>query len=539
MNRIYQGRVTGVEIPIEVSLPPKGRGKPKLETRWLPLHSDLKEAQRLQDEVKPRILELGKVIGDLTTKLQKTNAAENQKQAEQITEDITKAKTELRELRKLLGEPWQTALWEHHQLFQDMVNYYTVALAAMAEGAVDKAGASTAMADFAAQVKERWKSFTHKGRQRAGLRQSLCRILRLPDDETSTWEVCTKKILEGALNHFPERKDEKGMDVFHQVIAEMFPEKSRGIPQKMSKSDWPWLCWKDASGETPAKSSYRKNHGIHDFLSELFNADEHELAKLAKKEVADTFLTSIESTDDENEDSTEDAVSADDQADGLPEGEDDGVKRFVGAEAVTKLRACITTAKQLLAEDTFKTNFALMGGDITEADSVFDRIGQSVADKENECKEKPESLSFQKWNTGGKNKDNKKVELFALFAFDGGSVFTAILLKAQIKQKGYLNQLLKTDPAGYVAIVEKYGLCGPVERKDERVNGKEPYKIVADAKAKAEKAAEDKLPETTDTGNGYTDYIQAIRDKNGIVFPGFTATSGQDRLSLARFQGME
>jgi|GEM_PF-1768544 len=29
---------------------------------------------------------------------------------------------------------WQALLWQHHQLFQDAVNYYTLALAAMAEG---------------------------------------------------------------------------------------------------------------------------------------------------------------------------------------------------------------------------------------------------------------------------------------------------------------------------------------------------------------------------------------------------------------------
>jgi len=169
MNRIYQGRVAGVEIPIKVMLPPKEGRKAKSEIRWLPFHTNQQEAQRLLDEVKPRILELGGVIGDLITKLQKARGAQNNGQVEQIAKDITKAKIELRELRKKLDEPWQTALWEHHQLFQDMVNYYTVALAAMAEGDVDKAGESTAMADFAAQVKERWQSFTHKGKNRAGL----------------------------------------------------------------------------------------------------------------------------------------------------------------------------------------------------------------------------------------------------------------------------------------------------------------------------------------------------------------------------------
>ena len=126
------------------------------------------------------------------------------------------------------------------------------------------------MGDFAAQVKERWSTFTHKGRSRSGLRQSLCRTLTLPDEDESTWERCTALILEGALKHFPRRKDAEDTDVFHGVIAEMFPEKSRLlIPQKMSKTDWPWLCWENASGETPTKAYYRKNRGIHDFMSDI------------------------------------------------------------------------------------------------------------------------------------------------------------------------------------------------------------------------------------------------------------------------------
>lgn len=35
---------------------------------------------------------------------------------------------------KIAREKWQTALWQHHELFQDAVNYYTLALAAMAGG---------------------------------------------------------------------------------------------------------------------------------------------------------------------------------------------------------------------------------------------------------------------------------------------------------------------------------------------------------------------------------------------------------------------
>jgi hypothetical protein len=513
MNRIYQGRVARVEIPIQITLPQKGKGKPKIETQWLLFHRDPVRAQHLTRRV-PELLE--KIESEIAGRavLSKEERAQRPKSKELQEYELLRAEQR---------EQWHEALWQHHQLFQDAVNYYTVALAAMAEGALDKTGANTAMADFAVQVRDRWNSFAHKGKERTGLRQSLCRTLVLLDDEKATWEVCTKIILDGASKHFPERKDAKGIDVFHRVIEEMFPEKSRGLnPQKMSNSDWPWLCWTSATGETPAKSFYRKNRGIHDFLSELFNANEHGLASLAKKPVADTFLTSIEQTDDESEPS-EVAASTHAQADELTKEGADGVEKFTGVEAVNKLRACLITAKKLLTDDTFKMDFALMGGNIGEADAVFERIEKALADKEKECKEKPESLWFQKWNTGGKDKDNLRVELFVLFGFDGGSAFTAALLKARVK-KFHLDRLRKTDLAGYVAIVDKYGLCGPIEREHERVNGKEPFKIVADVRVKAKKALSDESFQKTARDKPHADYIQEIRDKNdNIVFPGFTA----------------
>ena len=78
MNRIYQGRVSGVEIPIKVTLPTKEGRKAKSEIRWLPFHTNQQEAQRLLDEVKPRLSELGNVIGDLITKLQKAKGRAEQ-----------------------------------------------------------------------------------------------------------------------------------------------------------------------------------------------------------------------------------------------------------------------------------------------------------------------------------------------------------------------------------------------------------------------------------------------------------------------------
>jgi hypothetical protein len=94
MNRIYQGRVSAVEIP-----------KAGTKNEWEPLDPD------------PKL-------------------------AKQKAED---------------------ALWQHHELFQDAVNYYTLALAALAEGLSPATSQGAAALAWRQQVRENWLD----GRRRA------------------------------------------------------------------------------------------------------------------------------------------------------------------------------------------------------------------------------------------------------------------------------------------------------------------------------------------------------------------------------------
>lgn len=49
---------------------------------------------------------------------------------------------------------WQEKLWRHHELFQDVVNHYTLALAAMAEGVNGDTAPGAAVLAWRAQVRE-------------------------------------------------------------------------------------------------------------------------------------------------------------------------------------------------------------------------------------------------------------------------------------------------------------------------------------------------------------------------------------------------
>ncbi len=297
MNRIYQGRVTKVEIP-----------NPDLSTQkdqpWILFHSDPKRA-----------VELTKRLPELREKIE----AEIARRAKLSKEERarTAKSPELEEYERLRDEQrkeWESALWEHHQLFQDAVNYYAFALAAMAKGMVekDKDGNErlTPMAQFAEQVfgngkpktvedciEGRWDDFDQKGGKRPGLKHSLARTLGL-DAKTVTPEDCIDRIFGHAYAKFPKREDGKLHDVFRGVIGELFPDKSRGTPQKLANEDPGWLCWKDKGGEPPAEKTYRKQKGLADFMDKLFRADALELKELSKLSVQESNLSGVAAADE-------------------------------------------------------------------------------------------------------------------------------------------------------------------------------------------------------------------------------------------------
>ncbi len=73
---------------------------------------------------------------------------------------------------------WQDTLWQHHQLFQDVVNYYIVALASLGTSPESKL---TKLRGLLGVV---WVGFDKKGQRRQGMGDSLQRAWQLPNPPT-------------------------------------------------------------------------------------------------------------------------------------------------------------------------------------------------------------------------------------------------------------------------------------------------------------------------------------------------------------------
>jgi hypothetical protein len=91
----------------------------------------------------------------------------------------------------------ESALWQHHELFQDAVNYYTLALAAMAAGVEGDSEQAHALRGWAAKVKETWSNASRKAETFAGPQARLALILKLERDK-SDFEAASSRVLQSS-----------------------------------------------------------------------------------------------------------------------------------------------------------------------------------------------------------------------------------------------------------------------------------------------------------------------------------------------------
>jgi IS605 OrfB family transposase len=114
LNRIYQGRVNCVEI----KNPDREAAK---EKPWLLYHSDLKTAEALTTRIPALRTQVEQEIAK-RSKLSKTEREQTPK---------SKELQEYEQLRDEQRKEWQSILQEHHERFQNAVNYYFAVFAAM------------------------------------------------------------------------------------------------------------------------------------------------------------------------------------------------------------------------------------------------------------------------------------------------------------------------------------------------------------------------------------------------------------------------
>jgi len=91
---------------------------------------------------------------------------------------------------------WPHVLWQHHQLFQDAVNYYIVCLLALANDPQSDAWKIREWMTTEGSELFVWGSFRRRGATRHGMRESVGPYL-VPGTSEPTFEACAKAALAG------------------------------------------------------------------------------------------------------------------------------------------------------------------------------------------------------------------------------------------------------------------------------------------------------------------------------------------------------
>lgn len=138
------------------------------------------------------------------------------------------------------GEEWlpvsQSILLEHHQLFQDAVNYYLLALASMASDP------DSAVGKMKKRMEETWDDFARKGQFRSGMKRSLSRTLGVPADDLSMVNACGR-ILEG---------NKTSQDIMQAAVNQIVDE-AEGDIQGSGRTYFARLC------ETKHKGNFKND----------------------------------------------------------------------------------------------------------------------------------------------------------------------------------------------------------------------------------------------------------------------------------------
>jgi len=129
-----------------------------------------------------------------------------------------------------LGELPLQSLWEHHELFQDAVNYYILALAAMTRGVKDDSPEKKSLLAWRDKVRETWTIVNRKGKKYNGPQKRIAEILGLKP-EMADFETAAEKILQPS-HATPEQRA--------AALVELYEEK--GDLNQQCVQRLPWLA---------------------------------------------------------------------------------------------------------------------------------------------------------------------------------------------------------------------------------------------------------------------------------------------------------
>jgi hypothetical protein len=162
------------------------------------------------------------------------------------------------------SDHWERELWQHHELFQDTVNYYLLALLSLARDPANPATPIRKRMDDATSEYQIWTSFRRRGQTRHGMRDSVAKYI-CSDKTEPTLEECFSAVLEG---------NKENPAVLDLALQELLDEcDGDGAIQQEGRSMLPRFCWPEFTGAFP----YDAAGGVRQTGEERLSSELHTL----------------------------------------------------------------------------------------------------------------------------------------------------------------------------------------------------------------------------------------------------------------------
>ena len=183
---------------------------------------------------------------------------------------------------------WPKVLWQHHELFQDAVNYYTLALATMAEGLnADSAKGKAALA-WREQVRDSW---LHARRKAIGFPGPHIRLAKWLDvnpaetDPTKAFEESSAALLKSS----PATPEARA-----KALLQMLEEVDQLDLNQFCVSRLPWLCTPHGKLDaTPKNVVQQQEARMLAIIGEIHNASAQDIEAVAEHLELGCFVTQM------------------------------------------------------------------------------------------------------------------------------------------------------------------------------------------------------------------------------------------------------
>lgn len=181
---------------------------------------------------------------------------------------------------------WQDALWQHHELFQDAVNYYTLALAAMAADLQPDTPKGKAALAWREQVRENWLDGFRKAVRYDGPHKRLAKWLNVDAniaDEHAAFDASAMAILK-ANGSTPAQRA--------KALLQLLEEADQSDLNQLCVSRLPWLCTPHGKLDATPKNVAQAQEGqMLQSIREIHEADASQISALADRLNLGCFVT--------------------------------------------------------------------------------------------------------------------------------------------------------------------------------------------------------------------------------------------------------